>query len=104
MSAVEADSGLLSSLYETVGKTEGWTTFMDTLARSYGGGRATLAVFDAGVRNSFVQAWGQWEPEQVAHYNQYYATNNPWMPQASHLPVGLVVATGHVLPRSDLFK
>ena len=104
MSAVEADLGLLSSLYETIGKTEGWTTFIDALARSYGGGKATLGVFDAAARNSFFQAWGQWEPKQVAQYHRYYGTINPWQPQGRDVPVGVVATSEHVLPRSDLFK
>jgi PAS domain-containing protein len=102
MSAIETE--LLSSLYETVGKTEGWMTFIDALARSYGGGKGTLAVFDAAARNSFFQAWGQWEPDQVAQYNRYYGTINPWQPQAGDLPVGMVLVSERVLPRSDLFK
>jgi DNA-binding CsgD family transcriptional regulator len=106
MSAGEIDAGLLSSLYESVGKPDGWATFIDALARSYGGGKASLSVQDVVARNSVNLITGQWEPEQVTRYNRYYGAINPWLASgvAGNRPVGVVVASELVLPRTDLFK
>jgi DNA-binding CsgD family transcriptional regulator len=108
MSAVEIDAGLQSSLYESVGKTDGWATFINALALSYGGGKATLSICeDSGTRTtSVLSVTGQFDPEQVDRYNQYYHLNNPWLScgQARSRPIGIVATTELVLPRSDLFK
>ena len=72
ISLVETDTGLLPSLYESVGKADGWAMFIDALARSYGGGRGTLIVHEAGAEQRLIIASGQWEPEQVTRYNRYY--------------------------------
>jgi hypothetical protein len=112
ISAVETDSGLLSSLYESVGKADGWTTFIDALARSYGGGKATFFIGEAATQNGHIQASGQWEPEQITRFNQYYVANNPWMMRVGRIsprrlpgdPIGQVVRSEQVLPRSDLLK
>jgi DNA-binding CsgD family transcriptional regulator len=106
ISAVETDSGLLLSLYESVGKAEGWTTFLDDLALSYRGGKASLCVQDIGERTSIDLATGQWEPEQVAQYNQYYCENNPWLSSGmgGNRPTGLVITSEQLLPRSELIK
>jgi DNA-binding CsgD family transcriptional regulator len=104
MSALEIDAGLQSSLYESVGKMDGWTTFLHALARSYGGGKSTLLIQDV-VASSSV-SWGTLEPDQVTQYNRYYHLNNPWLSRGAwrNRPIGLVVPTELVLPRSDLFK
>jgi DNA-binding CsgD family transcriptional regulator/PAS domain-containing protein len=106
ISAAETDSGLLSSLYESAGKADGWATFIDALALSYAGGKGTLCFNDAGARHSVCLATGQWEPEQVARYNQYYGAINPWLSSGAggNRPIGVVVTSEHVLPRSDLLK
>jgi DNA-binding CsgD family transcriptional regulator len=104
ISVEEANSALLSLLYETVGKADGWATFIDSLARSYGGGKATLLAIDPGVRKSSHIATGQWEPEQNTRYAQYYGANNPWVPRVGNRPTGMVTTLERVLPRSELFK
>jgi DNA-binding CsgD family transcriptional regulator len=47
-----------------------------------------------------------WEPDEVTRYNRYYRLNNPWLSSgaAGNRPIGVVVATELLLPRSDLFK
>jgi DNA-binding CsgD family transcriptional regulator len=106
MSAVEIDAGLQSSLYESVGKADGWATFLHALARSYGGGKSTLAIQDARAQNSVLVAGGIWEPDEVTRYNRYYHSNNPWLSSGvgGNRPIGVVVTTELLLPRSDLFK
>ena len=115
MSAVETDLRLLSSLYETVAKPDGWATFLDALARSYGGGKASLSVKDAGAQH-LIKASGQWEPEQVAQYNQYHAATNPWQNRVGEIneinprlapasiPVGLATPSEQVRPHAEVFK
>jgi DNA-binding CsgD family transcriptional regulator len=105
ISAAETQLALVSSLYETLAEADGWTTFMDALARSYGGGRASLFVVEAPAQAAQLVAWGQWEPEQIIRFKQYYVANNPWsgrrMPGD---PIGIVFRLEQVLPRSDLIK
>src|SRR5580704_10689415 len=79
MSAIEIDAGLQSSLYESVGKADGWATFLHALARSYSGGKSTLSVRDTVARSSVSLPWGTFESDQVAQYNCYYRLNNPWL-------------------------
>jgi DNA-binding CsgD family transcriptional regulator/PAS domain-containing protein len=104
---------LASSVYESVGKPNGWAKFLDELARSYGGGKGTLTAYDAGVPHGFIIASGQMEPEQVTRYNDYYAAMNPWLLPVGQVsprltrardPIGLVRPAEHVLPRTDLLK
>ena len=104
ISVEEANSALLSLLYETVGKADGWATFINSLARSYGGGKATLLAIDPGVRKSSHIATGQWEPEQNTRYARSYGANNPWVPRVGNRPTGMVTTLERVLPRSELFK
>jgi DNA-binding CsgD family transcriptional regulator len=103
ISATETHLGILSSLYETVAEPDGWATFIDALARSYGGGKATLIVAQNGHIGA--SASGQWEPEEITRFNQYYAANNPWWPRRlPGDPIGVVVRSEQVLARSDLLK
>jgi DNA-binding CsgD family transcriptional regulator len=105
-SAVEIDAGLQSSLYESVGKVDGWATFLDALARSYGGGKCTLMAQDAGALSTVDLATGQWEPDEVSRYNRYYCLNNPWLLARSggSRQIGVVGVTERLVSRSDLFK
>jgi DNA-binding CsgD family transcriptional regulator/PAS domain-containing protein len=102
-SVAETQLALLSSLYETVAEPDGWATFMDALARSYRGGRATLFIREADTENGQIEASGRWEPEQITRFNQYYVANNPWSGRRlPGDPIGLVVRSEQLLPRSDL--
>ena len=100
----ETTTNLLSLLYESVGKAEGWNTFIDALACSYRGGTGVLLVHDLSVRNGFVQAAGPWEPDQVSKYNQYYASTNPWLPHLNKRPAGVAVPAEFMLPRAALLR
>ncbi|HEY4043912.1 MAG TPA: hypothetical protein VGM32_18980 [Rhodopila sp.] len=105
-------------MYETVGAPDGWATFIDVLARFYGGGKATLLVGGASqhspiqVSGQWEQVSGQWEPEQITRFNRYYAANNPWTTRVGGIspqrlagdPIGVVVRSEQILPRSDLLK
>jgi DNA-binding CsgD family transcriptional regulator/PAS domain-containing protein len=104
ISAEEANSSLISLLYETVGKADGWAPFIDALARSYGGGKAALAATDTSALTHFLHVPGQWPSDQIIRYDQYYRTNNPWVPRAGNWPIGVVVRTETLLPRSELVK
>jgi hypothetical protein len=85
MSAGEIDAGLQSSLYESVGRADGGATFLHALARSYGGGKATLAAIQGvGARTSVHLATGQSEPEQVDQYNRYYNLNRDRLKPGGH--------------------
>jgi PAS domain-containing protein len=114
VSALQIESGLVSSVYEAVGKPDGWATFLDALARSYGGGRGTVTVYDAGgAPHGLIKASGQIEPSHVTRYNEYYAAINPWRLRVGEVsprltgasvPTGLVRTVEHLLPRADLLK
>jgi hypothetical protein len=77
---------------------------MNALARSYRGGKATLIVFPDGGQHGFLKASGQWEPEQITRFNQYYAANTPWRRRLPGDPIGVVVRSEQALPRSELMK
>jgi hypothetical protein len=103
-SSPDFDMGLLQSLYDTVGRPDGWNTFIDALTRCYGGAIGVLLVHDTATRNGFAQASAQIERDQVDAYKRYYASVNPWIPQLERRPIGVAAPAEFSLPRADLLK
>ena len=104
ISSNEIDSGLLSSLYDLVGKADGWALFMDALARAYGGGKSTLIIRNAG-QVGLIKAAGQFNQDNIISFNQYYSAINPWSkPMPGKDSIGVVVRGEQVLSRADLLK
>lgn len=101
---MESEQDLLASLYGGVGKAEGWSQFVDALARFYPGGRAIIAMHDVTRQNSLARAGGQWDPDHFKAYNQHFVTVNPWIPNLPRRQVGKASPAEFLLPRAELVK
>ena len=75
--APDTEATLLTLLYDTVGKPDSWTTFLDTLAASYGDGMATLFTHDYSQLGSSILAGTSGRTGYAASYTQYYSRINP---------------------------
>jgi hypothetical protein len=103
--AAETDANLLALLYESVGRSDGWSTFIEALTRSYAGGAGLLAVHDSTMRNGRAEvAAGQTRSDSFALYNQHYVRLNPWIPQLPKRTIGQVTPSEFLLRRADFIK
>lgn len=100
--APDMDAALLMLLYGTVGSPDGWTTFIDGLAASYGGGMATLFMHDYSHHGSSVVAGTSGRTDCLEAYARYYSRINPWIVGVETRAVGLVTATETVVPYQRL--
>jgi DNA-binding CsgD family transcriptional regulator len=98
------DAHRLASLYETAGRPDGWSAFLDVLVSSYEGGKAIGAIHDTARHNGSAFATSGWEPARISAYPSRYSLTNPFIPPMAKRPVGLVVLAGSAVPRSELIK
>jgi DNA-binding CsgD family transcriptional regulator len=100
----DAEAHLLASLYESVGKEDGWNQVIEAVTHAYDGGRGLIAVHDPTTHSGWAQAGSGWEAKTVAEYNTYYVSTNPWIPYLNKRPVGQVVVSDEIVPKAELPK
>lgn len=99
-----AESELVDLIYAALLGESGWQAFADRLAATLPGGRTTMFFHDVVRGNGRFALTAGFDPEDVARYDGYYASINPWMPKAAVRPIGLGVVADQMLARPALLR
>jgi DNA-binding CsgD family transcriptional regulator len=102
--APQVDANLLSVLYEGVGKSDGWESFMSAFAGTYAGGKGAVLILDPSTHNGTANASAGFDPDHLDLFNAYYVSINPWLQQVAKQPIGVAKSADFLVPEDELIK
>lgn len=94
---------VVEGIYDAAIDPSRWGEALNKLARPMNGG-ASLVMHDPMIAAGSVLVFADWDAENVAHYNNHFASRNAWLARIATRPVGKAEPAEFFLPRSDLFK
>lgn len=94
---------LVELIYGSLLEHGKWQEFLDRLNGALRHGKTTFLYYDSVVRQGHFSLTSGYTGDEVAAYNTYYNTVNPWMPKAAVRPIGVGVTSDHMF-NSELLR